>query len=200
MKRNIYTLDHVTAMITSCANGDILPSFLIFKGSLPEGDKWMDGVPLSWGFAASESGFMNADLFRQWCQFLIRHLQVKLRHGKCILIMDNASFHVDLKSAELCKAAGLELVCLPSNASHILQPNDKFFHLLKNEIAERAEILHWLTGLVISKGKLPILLAQAIPAALTKTNVKAAWAHATCWPIDIKKVDQKYLAVLDPEG
>jgi hypothetical protein len=72
---------------------------LFYKGSLPH-RKYTDGIPDSWGYATSENGYMNTQLFQRWfADFFIPNCG---RERPVVLLMDNCDAHI---SGEVVKTA-----------------------------------------------------------------------------------------------
>ena len=71
----------------------------------------------------SRSGWFDSSVFEDWFRScFIKH--VKYHPGHHILIGDNLSSHFSEAVFELCRAHNVSFVCLPPNATHILQPLD----------------------------------------------------------------------------
>ncbi len=196
IRRQYFDLEHTTAMIATTAAGETLPVFLIFKDTLPDHGDWLDGVPKSWRYGTSPTGFMNADLYTKWMDWMCSTvLKPKLRRGPMLLIIDNSSTHMPLMAIDIAREHGLGNQTLPANSSHIVQPNDKIYNHLKNKVSEVSMNFHWLTNQTISKRWFPKVLNHAIKAAFTKKVVLDAWEMSSLSPQNIDKIDKDYILI-----
>ena len=79
-------------------------------------------MPPTWLFTASDSGFINSDIFYQWfTKCFIPHC------GKArpvLLVMDNHDSHVSIETVQAALDNEMVLVGLPAHTTHILQPLD----------------------------------------------------------------------------
>ena len=122
-----FCVDHITSVHSGTASGELLPTMLIFKQSMP---CWVDveSLPDGWVYSVSDSGFMNKSLFYQWVLLILVPFAVRKR-SKIICIIDNASCHLCTRAIDLCRQHNIELMALPANATWILQPFDQVFHI-----------------------------------------------------------------------
>ncbi len=109
------------------------------------------------------------------------------------MIIDNASTHTPLQAIDHAMKHNLDVMAEPANTSHLVQPNDKIYNLLKDIIGEKAEAIHWLTNEMIKKHHLPVLLVYAIKQGFTIKIVKSAWRNASLMPVNIEKIDKNYI-------
>ncbi|XP_045203683.2 jerky protein homolog-like isoform X1 [Mercenaria mercenaria] len=113
--------DHMTAHLCVSVDGRFMPTMIIFKGSLPHRN-YKDGLPGSWLFSTSESGYMDSELFYQW--FIRIFLPNCGRARPVVLLMDNHDSHISLPLVEKAREEHVLLVGLPSHTTHYLQPLD----------------------------------------------------------------------------
>jgi hypothetical protein len=69
----------------------------------------------------TDSGYINEDIFLQWLQRFQKHRSP----GKCLLIFDGHASHSSLKYLYYFQNNGIEMLCLPPNTTHVLQPLDR---------------------------------------------------------------------------
>ena len=138
---NVYHLSsdskaQITALICICADGSVVPPYLLFPGKLKFDEMYgIDFPPGAKGFA-TESGWMTRVAFQKWlvCVF-IPHLPdyVSGRRVKIVLLVDGHKSHIDLEISKLCRENGIVLFKLPPHMSHVLQPCDRgYFAPFKN--------------------------------------------------------------------
>jgi len=70
----------------------------------------------------SKSGFMTAQLFKDW--FTKQFLQYCSSTEHTILILDGHSSHVELSVLELAREKNVSIMALPPHTSHLFQPLD----------------------------------------------------------------------------
>ncbi|WAR11217.1 hypothetical protein MAR_036293, partial [Mya arenaria] len=133
-QRRVLTADHVTALLCVSADGKTTPPCIIYKESFPH-RTYREGVPGSWLFAVSDTGYVNTEIF---CQWFPRGRQ----HGKTTFV----------------------LVGLPSHTNHLLQPLDVQINgPLKQKVSKICIDLGFLKpGAAISKAKLPVIISHAL--------------------------------------
>lgn len=129
-----------TVMFCGSAAGELLPPYIIFKGT----HKWTD-----WMFKAlpgsrmnvSKSGWIDTPIFDDWFQNQLLPV-LRKKTGKKIVIGDNLSSHLSIKTLKLCEENNVKFICLIPNSTHLLQPLDvAFFSPLKT--AWRSVLLEW---------------------------------------------------------
>lgn len=106
------------------AAGDVLPPFIIFKGSdLPSTSDY----PANTKLCASKSGYVDRDLF---LLFLKHFQQFRFKQPglKAVLIFDGHRSHVSIEAIDFAMDNDIELVCIPPHSSHRLQPLDTHFN------------------------------------------------------------------------
>ena len=86
---------HTTVHLAICADGRVLPPFVIYEKSLPSG-AYRDGIPDSWLF-----GYKETDVFIQWFQqIFIRNVG---RGTPRLLLMDKHDSHLSPAMIDLAK-------------------------------------------------------------------------------------------------
>jgi hypothetical protein len=112
------------------ANGVALPPYIIFKGKVFL-ERWLSKPPL-WSVNKSPNGWTSDEIGNDW---LKKHFlpYLPLRKGKYILlILDGHSSHLTPEFDKICEENDVISLCMPSHASHILQPlNVGCFSVLK---------------------------------------------------------------------
>ncbi|KAL2097017.1 hypothetical protein ACEWY4_006224 [Coilia grayii] len=95
-------------------------------------------------YGVSDTGYMNSDLFLKWLE------------RPLLLFMDQHEAHVGTGVVDFCRANQIEVVCLPSHTTHVLQPLDvSVYGPLKAAFTDRARCLGLVrSNLTIGKRKL----------------------------------------------
>lgn len=108
--------------IVACVNalGNAIPPMILFKG-VRQKPTFSDNLPNGSAVLMSQKGSMTTELFCKW----IDHFSKYKPLGKVLLIFDGAACHLDVTIAEKAEENDIELLCLPSNTTHELQPLDK---------------------------------------------------------------------------
>ena len=173
--------------------GTVNKNFLfLHKGSEPETSTFFDGIPDEWSYAVSESGFINGSIFVNWLEKTF--IPNCGRKRPVILTMDNSSTHISIAAIDMCIQHQVELYCYPSLASHLVQPNDQFFNVVKNATSEIAHNLGFLDpDFCVNKDKFAKVYYYGEKKALTEKNVKSAWAKSGSWPIGIDRLSKEYI-------
>ena len=117
--------EHLTAMVTTNAAGEVAPTMFIFKSKAETAQMHTNVGAGNWA-VANESAYMTAQEFTIWAIKFIDWLKSRPadQHGRHVLIFDGHSSHLlpDVLLTFAC--AQLAVVCLPSHTTHVLQPND----------------------------------------------------------------------------
>ncbi|XP_052778860.1 uncharacterized protein LOC128216341 [Mya arenaria] len=182
---------HITAHLCVSASGRMLSPLIIFPGSHPH-RHYQDGIPDSWLFGVSESGFINTDLFHQWF--------IKIFLANCgsvrpvLLIMDNHDAHVHLHTIKAAIENDVVLLGLPAHTTHILQPLDvKVIGPLKARFSKLAtNIGHTASTVTLGKAKFPIVLHHAIDQA-SPASIREAFRLSGLCPVNRMAIDRSQL-------
>ena len=185
------TSDHVTAHLCVSASGSFLPPLVIFQGGLPHRN-YKDGIPGSWMFSATESGYMDTTLFVEW--FTKVFIPNCGKERPVLLVMDNHDSHISLPVVEAARQEDIVLVGLPSHTTHILQPLD--VHIigpLKNKFSSLVSSLGVASpSTVVGKSRVPVILNYAMDA-LPPATIKEAFRMSGLFPIDQSVIDHSQL-------
>lgn len=123
---------HLTINMVISAAGRCLPLMLIFNKTIPRN---MHGLPNDWMLEKSQKVYMNSELFVKWLQDLF--IPNCGRTRPVLLIMDNLASHLTPDRIDVVQENQVELLCLPPNSTHMLQPLDvAVFHKFKGEYSK----------------------------------------------------------------
>ncbi|XP_034825562.2 uncharacterized protein [Maniola hyperantus] len=112
--------ENVTIAVCVSAAGNSIPPMILFKGIRLK-QEFTDNLPPGTLVKMAPKGSMTSSLFINF----IEHLGKYKSPGKCLLIFDGASCHLDYDIVDAAEKYDIILYCLPSNTTHELQPLDK---------------------------------------------------------------------------
>jgi hypothetical protein len=152
---------HITAHMCLAGDGRVLPTFCIFEGGLPH-QNYKDGIPGSWLYGSSETGYMDSELFELWFQQIF--IPYCGSHRPVLLVLDNHDTHITINIIEKARQHDIHILGLPPHTTHILQPLDVgIFGPVKEKLRSLAVSLgHLNSGTVIGKAKFPVLLRYVL--------------------------------------
>jgi hypothetical protein len=115
---------HLTIVVAVSATGEAAPPCFILPAASVE-TSVLDACPVPGALVTNApKAFMNGLLFEAWLHSFGAWKLAKRGDRICVLILDNCSSHTTVKSVEIATSYGIEMVFLPPNATHILQPLD----------------------------------------------------------------------------
>lgn len=132
--------DNVTVLFMVNAAGEKLAPLIIYRGK-NVWDRWMsENAYEGTCYAATKNGWIDAKVFEKYMLgTVLPHVS---KESPCLIIYDGHSTHIQLHVLEKAKELGVEIIKLPSHASHLLQPLDlAVFKSMKDRWD--AKILAW---------------------------------------------------------
>ena len=149
-----------------------MPSLCIFTKHIPRALQGLE--PDGWLFRQTPSGFINSEIFLEWFEEIF--LKYKPTGKPCLLIMDAHSTPVSSGFIDSAKFNNVEVLTIPSKSSHVLQPLDQIFSLLKETYAQTAMFLKYVNGDVLTNtSKFPDLLRFSMEKAWSVHIIKSAF-------------------------
>ena len=123
------TRDHITAVLTVNAAGEMAPPRCFFRGVRNVAANHLAGLPKdgksgAWGLSSTPNGFITGETFPLILQDLITYVEQHQIPRPIILFMDGAAPHISLAMAEFCKANQIQPWLFKPNCTHITQPLD----------------------------------------------------------------------------
>jgi hypothetical protein len=178
------------------AQGWSIPPFVIFSGQYHLSAWYSDDTPKDWVLTLSDNGWTTNELEFEWLQHFEKHTKSRTIGGWRLLIIDGHESHNSLQFQEFCKEKNIITLCMPSHASHILQPLDVgCFGPLKKAYGYQIEVLIRNSINHITKLEFLPAFKAAHEAALTKKNIRGAFRGSGLVPYDpeavISKLDVK---------
>ncbi|XP_072375567.1 uncharacterized protein, partial [Diabrotica undecimpunctata] len=171
--------ENVTIVSCANANGTAIPPAVLFKGRRMK-PEWKDNLPHGTLALMTPKGSMNVETFIIWLEHLAKY---KLE-GKCLLIFDGASCHLDISIVEAAEKYQITLLCLPSNTTHELQPMDKaVFRSFEHHWDEQV-LLYWTKykERALTKQRFGEIFSIVWDKALTPSNIKSGFAATGIFP------------------
>lgn len=145
--------DRVTAALTIASNGDKLPPFVIFKGTI-EGRVSREFVrrenpyPDDLMYSCQSSAWMTDELMKRWLdQVLLPYVFSKLRGTVC-MILDSFAVHLKPFVRAFAAEHEIEILYIPGGLTCELQPldigvNGPFKHWLREGSIDRPSFDTW---------------------------------------------------------
>jgi hypothetical protein len=167
-----------------CVNavGDILPPFLIFKGSFcPQQTNFPDNSTI----CCSKSGYIDKDIFLVFLEHFQKH-RVKIHNQKALLIMDGHSSHLSVDAIEFALVNDIELACIPPHTSHRLQPLDTNFNGPLKKVWSHAVSEHLRDNeyVILSKLDFAKVFSKVwINVSKERGNIVNAFSHCGLYPL-----------------
>jgi len=111
-----------TSVMFAATREKLLPTYVVFKATNMY-DTWTEGGPDGALYNRSKSGWFDAHCFRDWFYRVVVPWARSI-DGKCAMIGDNLSTHLDPEIIAKAQALNIQFVCLPPNSTHLTQPLD----------------------------------------------------------------------------
>ena len=113
-------------LVTICfcinAAGNALPPAYIFpRVNFP--DHMTKGAPNGSLGLATQSGWMNSELFPLVLEHFIRHMNISVANPG-VLVMDNHKSYISVEVVEMARENSLSIITFPAHCSHRMQPLD----------------------------------------------------------------------------
>ena len=177
----------ITVVGCVSAVGQAIPPYVIFKAKT-HSPLWMkDGIPGT-GYACSENGWIDTELFHLWLSKHIIKYAVSSR--PLLLVLDGHSTHYQPETVQFAKQNGIIMFCLPPDTTHVSQPLDTcVFRPLKKYWNDGVHaFLSRNPGKTITKYNISSLLREAWSKAMTQENICAGFCNSGIYPFNRNKV------------
>jgi hypothetical protein len=93
----------VTSIQGICADGSLIPPFIIMKGKDFNQAWFFQGLPLTWTFSVSANGWTTNQIGLQWIQHFKQHTRARTTGSKRLLILDNHDSHTTPEFRTFCE-------------------------------------------------------------------------------------------------
>lgn len=184
-----------TTLFCGNAAGNFIPPYVIMKGAQKWSD-WIYGAPSGSRLNTSKSGWIDNSVFDDW--FANHFLpEANRTEGKKVLIGDNMSAHITIRTLQLARENNISLIYFPPNSTHVLQPLDVgYFSSLKTYW--RQVLMKWRET---KGGKKTVALPKSVFCQLLKAsldrgketaaqNLKKGFEATGIYPLNRQKVLQ----------
>ena len=146
------------------ASGYVIPPFFIVKGQRSPGATYLAAAPPNSAMAMAKKGMMTEDVFAQWVEHFVKHLQRKDERHWCLLLLDGHHSHtMNPRVLKLLYDHRVYVISLPSHTTAALQLLDvavfgplkrafrQFVHewrdMNPNEMMDRRQIPNVMSGI-----------------------------------------------------
>ena len=182
---------HMTLLACISADGNYSPPLFICKGQKVE-KNILDNALQNSMVATSSSGYINEKIFNQWFDKWITWVRKSIS-SRVVLIVDNCTSHVKYSTVLLAKKHNVELLALPPNLTHILQPLDVgIFRSFKSKMRSTLEsylVSHRTRKL--NNAQFIQMLSQTVIATFTSDSIKSAFTAIGLFPINANKAFER---------
>ena len=178
--------DHWSVNAIASAAGLVCPPLFVFKGELTP-ISILNGAPLGSAVAMQENGYFTKELLAQVISHILKYTENILK--PLLLIIDGSKTHLDVKALELASEKGIEILCLPANTTHRLQPLDvSVFGPLNAYWQQACSRFRLDRGFGISKYDCTSVFSQPWQEATSVKNIQAGFRNTGIWPFNPEKV------------
>lgn len=178
-----------SVMFCGSAAGQLLPPMVVYKATHVY-EKWKQGGPKGAVYYCSKNGWFDHFLFWKWFEEVVLP-ELKRRPGVKLLVGDNLSSHISADVIKACKRNNIRFVCLPPNATHLIQPLDVgVFGPLKTAwraVLTDYKVKHPREKSII-KSAFPGLLNEMVKRAEPERLMEAAFRKCGLFPINKDEV------------
>ncbi|XP_072931645.1 uncharacterized protein [Epargyreus clarus] len=183
--------ENVTIAMCVSATGNTVPPMILFKGKRlrPE---FSDNLPPGSLVKMAPKGSMTTELFVDF----IHHLGQNKTPGKCLLIFDGASSHLDARIVDAADAHNIVLYCLPSNTSHELQPLDKAVNKSYEHFWDEEVLLYAYQHpeRKLTKARFTKIFTKVWSKCMTKENIISGFRATGLFPYDPSAIPEEAYA------
>lgn len=182
---------NVTVVACGSASGVAIPPAILFKGSRMK-PEWKDDLPPGTLALMTPKGSMNIESFKLW----IEHLAKYKLEGKCLLIFDGASCHLDHSIVEIADRYEITLLCLPSNTTHELQPMDKSVFRSFEHHWDQQVLLYWAQhkDRSLTKQRFGEIFSNVWDKAMTPANIRSGFRATGIFPYNPDAIPEEAFA------
>lgn len=174
----------VTMIGTINAIGNSIPPVFIFP-RVHFKSHMLAGAPAGSLGVASQSGWVNEDIFVAYLDHFIKHAKCS-RDNPVLLVLDNHSSHITLRASIKGRENGIIIVTIHPHTSHKLQPLDRTVYGPFKTFYNRA-LDTWMRsnpGKVCSIYHVAAIANQAYALAFTHQNIVSGFRSTGIFPLN----------------
>jgi len=171
----------VTVVACASAVGQAIPPMIIFDAQNLN-HAWTKGEVPGTRYGLSDTGWINADLFKGW---MVEHfIQYAVPGRPLLLLLDGHSTHYQPDVIRFARAHNIIMLCLPPHTTHESQPLDcGVFKPLKSKwTAVCHTYFQKHPGKVITRFNFNMLFSQAWLKSLIPSNIIAGFKTSGIFP------------------
>ena len=178
---------HMTLLACINAAGNYSPPLFICKDVSVDQSVLDHALPNSM-IMTSSSGYINEKIFNEWFVKWIAWVREQ-SSDTMLLIIDNCTSHIRHSTVLLAKSNNVELLALPPNLTHILQPLDVgVFRSFKASIrTELSTNLAYCKTRKLSHSQFISMLSKLMLQTFTSECIKSAFVSIGLFPVDPSK-------------
>jgi len=174
----------VTVAVSVSADGKAIPPMFVLPRKTFK-SHFLNGGPVGCIGVANSSGWMTESDFVTYMHHFIKHARVTISRP-VLLLLDNHCSHLSVDALNLAKERGVVMLSFPPHCSHRLQPLDVgVYGPFKKYVAAAQD--GWIrsnAGRAMSIYDIPQIVATALPAAATPTNICSGFKTAGILPFN----------------
>ena len=195
VKSHVGKQEWITDIECINAAGQALSPMLIFKARNFNA-AWVPpelGLPDSWHFAVSESGWTTDALGLTWLTEVFEPESSGIAAGqRRLLIMDGHGSHIRSDFIIHCIEHGIDFMIMPAHCSHLLQPLDVgVFSDFKRAHGQEMDRYSRLSSQRITKTEWLEMYARARAKSMTARNIRTGWKYSGLQPLNPALVLEK---------
>ena len=174
----------VTVVVAINALGNSAPPMFIFPRKNYRDHFIRGGPPGSVG-AANKSGWMTENEFVVFMKHFVNHSRCTVERP-VLLLLDNHGSHLSIEGIQLAKDSGVVMLSFPPHCSHRLQPLDRSAYGPFKRFISTAQD-SWMRnhpGKCMTIYDIPILVAEALPKAVSPTNILSGFRACGIFPFN----------------
>ena len=173
------------------AGGMVVPQMVFFKAARVK-DQWWEVAPSGYMIKATESGYINADVFADYGKHFVTFLKERnlwRPDQKHLVLLDLHKSHLfNVKYMRWMKENNIEVCCFPQHCTHILQPLDDVpYAALKSRYQKELMTYNFkIAGACMTRTQFFCALVPAFTQAFTSENIRKGFENTGIYPINPK--------------
>ncbi|KAJ8474688.1 hypothetical protein ONZ51_g7033 [Trametes cubensis] len=176
--------ENITIIVTICADGSTTPPAVIYKGDAYQSN-WKQDNPLNASLGYSKKGYTDGGIGIEWIKQFDKHTKAKARGRRRLLLVDGHASHYTYGFLDYARRNRIHVLCYPSHSTHIFQGLDVvIFSVLKRQWTRVRDEFERTKGVRVNKTNFLAVYAEAHQAALTESNIKAAFRKTGVVPFN----------------
>ena len=114
--------DRLTALFYGCADGRMMPQFLVYQSPKPKGCNPLNGAIEGTAVEYTKKGRMTTETFSKFIDHFEKHVGPE---RPVVLLIDSVSSLVDMSVFQSASEKEIKIFRLVPNATHLMQPLDR---------------------------------------------------------------------------